>query len=211
MSTTLPAGTPFFLTVFFTVNGSRLQLVQFSDPQSMDSQMTIPRGIELSLQEMETYLKDGTVRIDLRDSSTIPPPLLAYPRQLGCEAAAYVPILQEGQLRGLVLIGAREGQDLIEDVVNAFARTVRLTATSLTTSQSLAQPLDDRHAMESRSLGILASNAATMVDLKGFYASIHEQIRTVIGEFGCVIALYDQKTNSINIPYIYEDGKFSSI
>ena len=112
MSTSSSTATPFFVTVFFTANGSRLQLTHFSDPQSKDAQTTVPRGMELSLQEMETYLKDGNVRIDLRDSSTIPPPLMAYPKQLGCEAAAYVPILQEGQLRGLVLIGARSGQEI---------------------------------------------------------------------------------------------------
>jgi len=199
------------VTVFFTANGNRLQLVQFSDPQSRDGQTTIPRGVELALQEMETYLKDGNVRVDLRDSSTIPPPLMAYPKQLGCEAAAYVPILHEGQLRGLVLIGARDGQDLNDDVVNAFARTIRLTTSSLAKTNSPNQPLDDRQALESRALTVLAANAATLQDLKAFYASIHEQVRTVVGEHGFVIALYDQKTNSINIPYLFEDGKFSSI
>ncbi|NWG06157.1 MAG: GAF domain-containing protein [Chloroflexi bacterium] len=199
------------MTVFFTANGNRLQLVQFSDPQSRDGQTTIPRGVELALQEMETYLKDGNVRVDLRDSSTIPPPLMAYPKQLGCEAAAYVPILHEGQLRGLVLIGARDGQDLNDDVVNAFARTIRLTTSSLAKTNSPNQPLDDRQALESRALTVLAANAATLQDLKAFYASIHEQVRTVVGEHGFVIALYDQKTNSINIPYLFEDGKFSSI
>lgn len=202
---------PFFVTVFFTANGNRLQLTQFSDPQSRDAQTTVPRGIELSLQEMETYLKDGNVRIDLRDSSTIPPPLMTYPKQLGCEAAAYVPILQEGQLRGLVLIGARMGQELTDDVINAFARTIRLTTTSLAKNLSPTQPLNDRVSMESKALNVLAGNAATIQDLKGFYASIHEQVRAVIGEHGFVIAVYNEKTNSINIPYLYEDGKFTSI
>ncbi|MFT3894788.1 MAG: GAF domain-containing protein [Anaerolineales bacterium] len=211
MSTSSSTAIPFFVTVFFTANGSRLQLTHFSDPQSRDAQTTVPRGMDLSLQEMETYLKDGNVLINMRDSSTIPPPLIAYPKQLGCEAAAYVPILQEGQLRGLVLIGARNGQELPDDVVNAFTRTIRLTATSLLKSQSPAPSLNDRAAMEAKALSVLASNATTMQDLKGFYSSIHEQVRTVIGEHGFVIALYNQKTNSISIPYLYEDGKFSSV
>ena len=211
MSTSSSTAAPFFITVFFTANGNRLQLTQFSDPQSRDAQTTVPRGIELSLQEMETYLKDGNVRIDMRDSSTIPPPLMIYPRQLGCEAAAYVPILQEGQLRGLVLIGARIGQELTEDVINAFSRTIRLTTASLAKNQSPTQPLNDRVSMESKALNVLASNAATIQDLKSFYGSIHEQVRAVIGEYGFVIALYNEKTNSINIPYLFEDGKFTSI
>ena len=211
MNTPSTTGIPFFVTVFFTANGNRLQLTQFSDPQTRDGQTTVPRGVELSLQEMETLLKDGMVRIDLRDSSTIPPPLITYPKQLGCEAAAYVPILQEGQLRGLVLIGARPGQELSDDVVNAFTRTIRLTATSLKAAASGIPAPEDRRAIEARALNILATNAATMQDLKGFYSLIHEQVRTVVGDHGFVIALYNQKTNSISIPYLYEDGRFSSI
>ena len=210
MSTPSTTGIPFFVTVFFSANGNRLQLTQFSDPHTRDAQTTVPRGVELSLQEMEAILKDGTVRIDLRDSSTIPPPLVTYPKQLGCEAAAYVPILQEGQLRGLVLIGARPGQELSEDVINAFARTIRLTATSLKTPAAAPAP-EDRQALEARTMNTLATNAAAMQDLKSFYASIHEQVRAVIGEFGFVIALYSSKTNSISIPYLYEEGRFSSI
>jgi GAF domain-containing protein len=48
-------------------------------------------------------------------------------------------------------------------------------------------------------------------DLRAFYKLIHDQIRQVIGPYGFVIALYDQRTNSISIPYLYEDNAFSSI
>ena len=205
------SGTPFFITVFFTVSGNRLQITQFSDPFWRDSQTTIPRGVELPLQEMEAYLKGGIVRVDLRDNSSIPPPLLAYPRQLGCETAAYVPILEEGQLRGFVLIGARARQILNEDVINSIAHTIQLTTISLIKTTSTTQPLNDRQLIEVKALNTLAANAATINDLKSFYSSIHEQVSSVVGEYGFVIALYDQKTNSINIPYLYEDGKFSSI
>src|SRR5512147_171703 len=108
------------------VAGNRLQVVQYSDPQGRDAQPTLPLGIELSLPEIEGFLKAGPLHLDLREAASLPPPLTEYPRQLGCETAAYVPILQEGQLRGLVLIGARHGQELSEHIVNAFARTVRV-------------------------------------------------------------------------------------
>jgi GAF domain-containing protein len=149
--------------------------------------------------------------VDLRDASTISPALLAYPRELNCQTAAYVPILQEGQLRGLVLIGARDGQALDEDVIRAFERTIRLTMNSIGRSASSGGLLDDRRALEVRALNSLAGIAATANDLHTLYTAIHEQIRAVVGDYGFVIALYDQKTNSISIPYLYEDGKFSSI
>ena len=206
-----PPNNSFFVTVHFTAVENRLQVTQYSDPQGRDSQRTIPRAMELSLQEMEDFFRDGPVHLDLRDGSSIPPPLLAYPRQLGCETAAYVPILEEGQLRGLVLIGARAGQQLSEDVVNAFAQVIRTTSISLRRASTSNTPQEQQRTMELQALNILASSAANVSDLHSFYTTIHEQVRSVVGDYGFVIALYDPKTNSINIPYLYEEGSFSSI
>lgn len=201
----------FFVTAFFTAVGNQLQLTQFSDPQNQDAQATIPRGVELLRDAMEGYLKDGPVTVNLKGQSTIPPPLLAYPKQLGCEKAAYVPILQDGQLRGVVLVGAREGQKLDDEVVTAFNRTIRLTANSLTAKISPTEPLNDRRAAEMKALNALAANAASVGDLQTFYMTIYEHVRNVIGEYGFVIALYEKKTDSISIPFLYEEGKFSTI
>ena len=201
----------FFITVFFTVTGKRLQVVQYSDPLGRDAQSTIPRGIELPLTEVESSLKDGPIHLDLRNSTSLPPPLTTYARQLGCETAAYVPILQEGQLRGLVLIGARAGQELNEDVVTAFARTIRVAVSSLKPSTSPTEPSNERRALEVNAINMLALHASSANDLHTFYSLIHEQVRSVIGDHGFLIALYEQKTNSISIPYLFEDGTFSSI
>jgi GAF domain-containing protein len=203
----------FFLTVYFIASGNRLQLVHYSDPQGQQVQTTVPRGIELSLSltEIESVFVAGPVQVDLRGGSSLPPPLVAYPRQLGCKTAAYVPILQKGQLRGLVLIGAREGQQLTEDVIDAFARTIRLTTNALEVPTSSTETLNERQAAEIKALNTLASNTTNVEDLRTFYKLIHDQIRLVIGHYGFVIALYDQRTNSISIPYLYEDNAFSSI
>lgn len=211
MTTKQSNGSFSFVTAFFTAVGNRLQLVQFSDPQSRESQITIPRGMELSCDDMEAHLKDGTVTVDLQDETTIPPPLLAYPKQLGCKTAAYVPILQEGQLRGVVLIGARDEQIIDEDVVNAFSRTIRLTANSIALKASHTEPTNDRRAAEVRALNTLATSATALSDLHSFYTVIHEHARSVIGDYSFVIALYEKKTNSISIPYMFEEGRFSKI
>lgn len=201
----------FFITVFFIVSENRLEVVQYSDPAGRQDQLTIPRGFELSLRDLEGYLKDGPILLDVNGSPSPPEPLVTYPRQMGCEAAAYVPVLHEGQLRGLVLIGARAHGELSEEVVNAFARTIRLTAQALLQNSPASETLDERRARELNAIHVLSSHAANTGDLHSFYEVIHEQVRTVIGNYGFVIALYDRKTNSIHIPYLFEEGTFSTI
>src|SRR5436190_22219620 len=111
----------FFVTVYFAVDGEHLRVTQYSDPQSRDAQSTVPRAAELSLKDLDNHLRNGPIQVDLRNASALPQTLVAYPRQLGCETAAYIPILQNGHLSGLILIGARTGQDLNEDIINSFA------------------------------------------------------------------------------------------
>ena len=204
-------GKSFFITLFFAAVGDRLQLTQYSDPVSRAIQATIPRGMELSRIELEDHLKNGSLIIDLRDETSIPPTLLAYPKQLGCITAAYVPILQEGQLCGIVLIGAREGQIINDDVINAFDRTIHLAANFIAPKAPKTEPADDRRTSELKALNTLASNVTSIDNLQSFYSTVHDHIRNVVGDYGIVIALYDQNTNSINIPYLYEDGKISTI
>lgn len=211
MNSTPSSNSQFFVTVYFTVVENRLQVMQYSDPQRREMQRTIPRASELSLPEMEDCLRNGPVQVDLRNGSVSPPHLLLLPEQLECETAAYVPILEEGQLRGLVLIGARSGQQLSDDVVNAFVRTIRVAAASLGKSTSPTEPINQQGLAEVNALNTLAAGAVNVSDLRSFYSSIHEQVKKVIGEHGFVIALYDPKTNSINIPYLYEEGSFSSV
>src|SRR5688500_6932612 len=102
----------FFVTVYFSVYGDYLRVSLSSAPLSRDTQSAVPRAAELSLKDVHSYLQNGPVPLELRDASALPPALSAHPRQLGCETAAYVPIIQNAHLRGLILIGARPGQDL---------------------------------------------------------------------------------------------------
>src|SRR5215208_4318337 len=208
MNTNPLSNNHFFVTAYFLASGNCLQLVQDSDPINYALQATIPGGIELSLPEMERFLRDGPVQVDLADTSALPPSLSSYTRQLGCETAAYVPILQRGRLRGLVLIGAHAGQELSEEVVKAFSRTIWLAANSLENSTSPTEPIDDRRLLERKAIDALASSAANVDELRTFYNLIHDHIRSVIGSYGFVIAIYDHRTNSINIPYLYEDNAF---
>lgn len=210
MNAQTPNIPPFFITAFFAADGDHLQLVQLSDPQGRDSQMTIPRGMQLPLKEIEKYLDNGPILMDFNEAASLPPPLTAYPQQLGCVTAAYVPILQDGQLRGLVLIGGRAGQELNSDILQAFSRTIRL-AVSVSENHSSGIEKNSRGAAEIRALNGIGQHAATISSLDSFYTVIHNQVRAVIGDFGFVIGIYNSQTNSINIPYLYEEGEISHV
>jgi GAF domain-containing protein len=138
--------------------------------------------------------------------------MLHYIRQFECESAVFIPVMQGADMRGLVMIGARAGQVIGDEVINSFQRTIQLTTKVVAKPTTPSQPVErERRSLETRALNILAANTATISDLKTLYSSIHDQFRSVIGDHGFVIALYDESTNSISIPYLYEEGQFSSL
>ncbi|HQV95568.1 MAG TPA: GAF domain-containing protein, partial [Anaerolineales bacterium] len=217
MSQSIPEGNAFFFTAYFVANADRLQLAQFLDPQAREPQATIPRGHELSARDIEGHLTRGFVRVDGGSARSLPESLtqfnmLHYIRQFECESAVFIPVMQGADMRGLVMIGARAGQVIGDEVINSFQRTIQLTTKVVAKPTTPSQPVErERRSLETRALNILAANTATISDLKTLYSSIHDQFRSVIGDHGFVIALYDESTNSISIPYLYEEGQFSSL
>ncbi len=211
MSENRPEGNAFFVTAYFVANAGRLQLAHFSDPQERGKQTATPRVDSLPIRDLESHLKNGLLWVDESTRSELPATITTYPRQFGCKNAAFLPVRQNGSLHGLIMLGAREGQSLSNDVIAAVQQTIGFTANIFSNQSVMERKDDDRLSREARALNILASNAVNVSDLRSFYSSIHDQFRNIVGDYSFVIALYDEPTNSISIPYLYEDGRFSSL
>ena len=54
------------------------------------------------------------------------------------------------------------------------------------------------------------ATAATQ-NLNALYPVLHEQVRQVLGDYPFAVALYDEDKNSIDIPYLYEEGRVESV
>jgi GAF domain-containing protein len=211
MSQNHSEGNAFFVTAQFVANADRLQLIHFSDPQAKEKHATIPRAPELSIRDIETHLRDDVLRVEA-GIATLPASLLSYPRQFDCDSAVLIPIRNGADIAGLVMVAARTGQSIPQALIDSYKSILRLAYTLAHPAASLSiNEHQERRSLETRALNVLSSNAATVSDLRTFYSSIHDQFRVVVGEHDFVIALYEEDTNSISIPYWYEDGKFSSL
>ncbi|MCC6298552.1 MAG: GAF domain-containing protein [Anaerolineales bacterium] len=210
-------GNAFFVTAYFVANGDRLQLAQISDPSERELQAAIPRGQELSVRDIEGHLTRGFVKVDEASATSLPESLTRYNlnryiRQFGCESAAFIPIMQDAEMRGLVMIGARAGQIVNDAVIDSFLRAIRLTTKVVAKTETPSRPAgNERQRLETRALNVLASNATTQNDLNAFYGAVHDQFKNVIGDLSFLIASYNPKTNSISVPYLYEEGRFQTI
>jgi hypothetical protein len=149
----------------------------------------------------------GIVRLD--GESSQPEPLRNALKKAGCTSAAYIPVIKDDVLVGLLIFGAGESQALGRETLEPFiglAELLPLALEKVRAGQAMQQRLRELEGISSVGQAI-----STASDLDSLYRIIHQQIRETIGELSIIFALYDESTNTIRIPYRYEDGELSSL
>ncbi len=194
---------PYVTAIFSAVPGS-LKLDSLNDPQNQAGTGQAPRELRISPFEAAQQISGGTI-YDL-SSPTVPPVFSRIPQALGCQSAAYLPIMHEQQLRGLIMIASR-AERITRSILQPYASLADLTSISIEkilNAQAAQQKLNELNALVS-----IGQTVSAATDSEELYASVHRQVQTVIGDFDFSIALYDPASESLRIPYSYADGKVS--
>jgi len=64
---------------------------------------------------------------------------------------------------------------------------------------------------EMEALSIINQATVAIQDLSSLYPVLHEQVRQILGDYPFIVALYDEVSNTIDIPYFYEEGIVSRL
>ncbi len=165
--------------------------------------------IEVNIQELARQLHTPTLVNDLGRTDVLPAGLARPLREIGCKSGAFLPVMVQGQPSALILIGEQPGQPLTSQAVRPYTGITSLLGATLEKVKRLQDSqtrLTELEALASFNQVALSSN-----EVKVFYATLQAQVQRVIGNYSFVVALYDEKTNSINIPYLYEEGNIQHI
>jgi len=142
------------------------------------------------------------------ETTTIPE-LFDFASQLGFEKVSYLQVTSEAGLHGLVMVGSYKGQALIQENLQPYISLIQLAGTILQQAAVVEQA--EKSIIETESLTAIAMAIKAPWDTTTFFAALHEQIKLSIGDYAFTGALYDEKTDSIHIPYTYEEGTVRSI
>jgi GAF domain-containing protein/HAMP domain-containing protein len=166
---------------------------------------TVAEKIEITPEEVMERLSGGAVTIDLTKTSSLSNQLIKIPRQMRCQTATFLPITRDGKLFGLLVVGARRKEPLSTSEVQPYANLTDLISTVLDKISGAKQT--ERRLAEMQALSSISQELTGATDLSAFCAALHEQIRRTIGNYSVAVALYNEETESINIPYNYETGE----
>lgn len=195
-----------YVTAIFTVVGNTIRLDSLNDPQNRTGSVSIPRELRISPFEAAQQISGGAI-YDIA-SATVPPVFARIPQALGCDSAAYLPIMHGQQLRGLLMIASRT-ERITRAIMQPYASLADLTSITIekiVTNQIMQQRLGELDALMS-----VVQNVAAAADTDQLYSSLHRQVQNVIGDHAFSVALFDSTSETIRIPYSYEDGKVSQM
>ncbi|MBI3739500.1 MAG: GAF domain-containing protein, partial [Chloroflexi bacterium] len=191
-----------------SIREGQLQVEAMTDPDEANNLRDAVRGLNVNLDEVQKYLSGSPV-ITEATSTNLPAPLTRFAQQMNYQSAAFLPIMSDNTLAGLITMGGRK-QTLTSAVIQPYANMTDLIGTTfdkVTETELKEKQLAEREALATISHAVAASSA----ELNKFYAELHSQVRQNIGDYAFVIALYDQATHTVSIPYTYEEGRVDKI
>lgn len=191
-----------------SVGADVLEVLALADSRNViGSTIELRRYIDANISEVKSFMAGGPV-IATSSASEIPAPLREIVQHLGLDAAAYLPVNRRSTLAALIILGTKK-QGLTSAAVQPYANLAELITVTL---EKIEDSKDTENRLkEMEALTSVNAAVSSSADLQTFFTALHEQVLKIIGDYTFTIALYDEKTDTVSIPFSYEDRKTSSI
>jgi len=194
----------FFPTAIFSVENGVLTLLATSNLGNATNQDELPKQFTVKPKQLKKVLEQGEKIFNVSSDTTALPELIEFASHLKLDKVAFLPVSGEASIQGLVLVGNYAGQSLTKKTLGPLIELSQLARTII--EQTALSKQAEKRIAEAESLTTITNAIKTPWDTIAFFETLHEQVKQTIGDYAFVGALYDEKTDSINIPYLYEEG-----
>ena len=198
-----------FSTVIFISKDKGLEIYSASDPDYDTVRFDLPEFIDISPISIIKSIKDEVNIIDLSADTQFPKAFVDIPREMGSQVISLLPMTRDEKLEALIMIGARHKKHLTYTAVQPYINFIEMVKVTLDKIQ--ASDTTEKRLAEMEAISIINQATATVQELSSIYPVLHEQVRQILGDYPFIIALYDKVSDTIDIPYAYENGEVSSI
>ena len=199
---------PYPVTVF-RVQNKKLTVFSSTDAtkESAVPNTYLPKFRESNMEEVENYLLNGEV-FAASNSDDIPVTFKDIMQELEFDSAAYLPIRKNGELAAVIMIGGRE-QNLSNATIQPYINLTDLMSITLEKANAIQQT--KKHLHNAEALASITEAISTSSNQQVFFLALNNKLRQIIGNYNMSVALYDEKSDTISIPFSYEDDKISAI
>lgn len=197
-----------FSTVTYHVEKEEFKLLEVSNLKK-DLADEVPEHLIISSEALDKIAQWNETILRVSDDITTVQELFKLTLQLGFEKVAFLQVKSNDFIQGLVIVGSYDERSLNEETFKPLINLNHLACTIL--EQAVVVKQAEKSIAESNTLTAITNAIKTPWDTKAFFETLCEQVRKTIGDYAFIGALYDEKTASISIPFLYEDGSVRSV
>ena len=198
-----------FITAFFTPKGRGMEIFFVNDPDHDIDDLPLPAFIDVSLGEINSRLKETAQIFSLKKNTLFPKAFIEVARTLSCAAISLIPLVNEDSVEAIIMIGSQNEKYITSSAVQPYVNLSDMITTTF--ERNDASRLTERRLAELESISIMNQTTATAPDLAALYPALHEQVRQILGDYAFIVTLYDDATDTIEVPYMYEDGQVGNL
>lgn len=167
----------------------------------------LPIYSKANMEEVENYLLNGQIITTLK-SDDIPSAFFDIMQKQELDNAAFLPIRKSGELNAIIIIGSRK-RVLSNAIVQPYTNLADLMSITMEKADAIRQT--EMHLREVEGLASINEAIATSSNLQSFFEILLSKIQQLIGDYNMIVALYDEKSNTISIPFSYDGENISKI
>jgi PAS domain S-box-containing protein len=199
-----------FISGFYAIHPDHISVLTIFDSHDQGTH-TRSEGITLPLKNIpELFSETRLILIDDISSTTELDHILSYYNRRGCRSAAVIPLYEDDILAKMVILGARDSQDLSDSTLQPYANLLAVAATTLGRLRiftTLQKRID-----ELQLLTHISEEVSAFSEPGALYRSLQKQIEIAVeGECEFIIALYNRATEQIDVPYAWAKGNVQTI
>ncbi len=195
-------------TVLLKMEKNWIRVISSADAtQNLNSIEQIPQKFEAEYNEVNNYLLRGPVITNLAEDF-IPSAFRDLTKRMELTSAAFIPIKRQSNLAAIILIGARN-RTLTNTTIQLYSNLADLMSSALEKTDAVKQT--ERHLREVESLASINELITSESDLQSFFRALLGKIQQIIGDYNMIVALYDERNNTISIPFSYENKQIIAI
>jgi GAF domain-containing protein/HAMP domain-containing protein len=197
-----------FPVVLIALRENDLEILTIADtPNIIGETIEFQRYLSADISQIKKVFQAGPIITDSGDSR-IPLAMVDIVRRLGFDSAAFLPIRKGNELAAVVILGAKR-QVLTNSLIQPYINLADLVSASLEKITLVSG--NAKRANELEALSSINKALTTSQDMPTFFSTLHEHVRGIIGDYSFTIALYDERKNTISIPYNFDDNKLSAV
>jgi GAF domain-containing protein/HAMP domain-containing protein len=199
-----------YYSIILTASSHSLEVISIHNPELPEA-TNISDWPLINLENIEELLptRNPIVISDLDNPPNMPGLLLYMLREWQVKASAFIPVSTNGRLAALFIIAVKDQEKLPAPVIQPFANLAILAAASIQKINALQ--IAAKRQNEVRALQIISEAVAGQTTMSDIYTAVHKAIQNIIGDVNFLIALYDQDTNLIQIPYVFEGDEVFNV